>query len=490
MNYNIIGKLKNGGKLLGTCFLINPEYVLSAYHNIENLDNYDNLKIEFKYLNKSRKLNIIYNNKDIDFLVMKLDSRIEGIEYAQIYDMIPVAIEDKWETCGYPGAYEHDDIEDEYLNGKINRIVENEVYDIELNIFDQKDLAQWGGISGAPLIVHGNIVGVILKERQSMIKNKLKAISMNKIIDYLYCNRENDLLSYLSYKKDNLLTNRAISFKKECIEKFHSYGYKGKFFDMNCFLLKPMYKIEDLIDMIDLFLTDYAHSLDEISKPKTNDLREQRIYERKIKKSTEKLKSILISSNKIILVLLWLILEGNFDTPRVAFMMSILNPNIKRDIYVDIKGDRIKLLIGYAEICDDISISLANIIEEINSEMNSGINCNDLFIWDGLAVNYIDINSRKKIEEIMYNRDKSKVPIDITIFTSYDSNLYTNPMYNLIDKNPVGIEIVSNLEVKNIEEEILRLGNKYEWLDVKAINWIMTPIDSVESFKDKLQSFI
>ena len=87
----------------------------------------------------------------------------------------------------------------------------------------------------------------------------------------------------LSYKKDNPLTKRLTAFKKECIDKFYSYKYNGNHFDMDCLLLKPMYNIEDLIDMMDLFLIDYAHSLEEISIPKDIDLREKRIYERKIK---------------------------------------------------------------------------------------------------------------------------------------------------------------------------------------------------------------
>ena len=97
---------------------------------------------------------------------MKIDSSIEGLEYTQIYDRIPVELGDEWETVGYPGEYEYEDIEDEYLKGNINRIIEHEIYDIELNIFDQKDSVTWSGVSGAPLIVYDNIVGIILQERK------------------------------------------------------------------------------------------------------------------------------------------------------------------------------------------------------------------------------------------------------------------------------------------------------------------------------------
>lgn len=490
MNYNIIGRLKKEDRLLGTCFLISPNYVLSAFHSIEKLGDYDNLEVEFMYINELRKLCVVYYNKEIDFLVMKLDRSIIGIDYAQIYDWIPADEGDIWETCGYPGQYEYEEIEEEYLKGDINRIIENKVYDIELNIFEQKESTNWEGVSGAPLIVNENIVGIILKDRSSMIKNKLKAVSMNKIIDFLYLNKEEELLLNLSYKSDNPLSNRSNSFKKECLEKFYSYKYKGSHFEISCFLLKPTYKIGDLIDVIDLFLIDYAHTLDEITRPKSNDLAEQRIYERKINRATEKLKKILIENNRMILVLLWLILEGSFDTPRVAFMMSIINPSVKRDVYVDIDDNKIKLFIGYAEICEDIRASILSVIQEIDSEVNTGIDCKELFIWDTLAVNYLDINSRKMIEEIIINRDTNRIPLEITVFTSYDSSIYTNQMYNLIDKNSKGVEIISNIEVKKIEEEILMLGNEYKNIDVTSINWIMTPVGSVESFKEELQSLI
>ena len=191
----------------------------------------------------------------------------------------------------------------------------------------------------------------------------------------------------------------------------------------------------------------------------------------------------------MILVLLWLILEGNFDTPRVAFMMSMLNPNIKRDIYVNINDNRVKLLIGYAEICNDISLSISSMIEEIDKEINTEINCTDLFIWDNLAVNYLDINSRKKIEAIINNKDSNKIHLDITIFASYDSEIYTNGMYNFINENPRGIESMNNIEMQTIQNKIVKLGQDYDWLDVTAINWIMTPVGSIELFKEELQSF-
>lgn len=487
MNYNIIGKLKNKNKLLGTCFLISPDYVLSAFHNIEKLDN-DKIEVEFKFINKSRKVNIVYCNKEIDFLVMKLDKSIVGIDYTPIYGWIPADTGDIWETCGYPGEYEYEEIDEEYLKGDINRIIENKIYDIELNIFDQKDYTNWEGVSGAPLIVDENIVGIILKDRSSMIKNRLKAISMNKIIDFLYKNKEKEVLLRLSYKSDNPLSKRSDSFKKECIDKFYSYRYKGIHFEVSCFILKPSYKIGDLIDRMDLFLKDYAHSLDDISRPTGNNHTEQRIYERKIDRATEKLKKILIENNKMMLVLLWLILEGSFNTPRIAFMMSMMNPSINRDVYVDMNDNKIKLFVGYAEICEDISSSIASMINEIDSEINSENECTELFIWDSIALNYLDINSRKKIEEIMSN--KNKVELDITIFVSYDSNLYANQRYNLIDKNPKGIEYISNIEVKQIEEDIAIMANNYRNIDITSINWIMTPVDSVELLKKELQLLV
>lgn len=46
MNYKIIGKIKNGDDLLGTCFLINKRKIISAYHVIEKITDLNELNVE------------------------------------------------------------------------------------------------------------------------------------------------------------------------------------------------------------------------------------------------------------------------------------------------------------------------------------------------------------------------------------------------------------------------------------------------------------
>ena len=81
-------------------------------------------------------------------------------------------------------------------------------------------------MSGAPLIIDNRIMGVIIVERKSMLLSKLKCISMEKIIGKLYESNESGILEELSYKSNNLLSQRCETFHKECLEKFKLYKCK------------------------------------------------------------------------------------------------------------------------------------------------------------------------------------------------------------------------------------------------------------------------
>ena len=185
MNYKIIGKIKNGDDLLGTCFLINKRKIISAYHVIEKITDLNELNVEI--VNKKIPVKVYYWNSEIDFLILDIAEEIEAdIEYSDIYLTTCIECGDKWESAGYPVVYscegeeENEESDRQYLKGDINRIIEVGIADIELNIYDQRHDAEWEGMSGAPLIIDNRIMGVIIVERKSMLLSKLKCISMEE----------------------------------------------------------------------------------------------------------------------------------------------------------------------------------------------------------------------------------------------------------------------------------------------------------------------
>ncbi|ADL52135.1 trypsin-like peptidase domain-containing protein [Clostridium cellulovorans] len=481
MNEKIIGRVTCNEDLLGTCFLVTPSYVLTAYHVIKNKNN---VKIEFQVIGETRKVESIffYNEKDIDLAIIKLNKDIKkAIEYCDIDTIIAVEQGDFWETSGYPDEYEND--ERLYVNGTINRYIEDQLPDLELSINDQKEVSEWQGISGSPLIVNDQICGIVLKERTSSLKTKLKAISMEKIIGFL-CN-ETEVLKILSYRRKNLLSERIETFNKECNDIFFSYKYVGEDFISNCLILKPESEINDLVYIIDLFLKDYANSMQEIINEQNNNMINRRKQEKRNEYAAEELKRILIKSNKLGFALLWIILEGVFQAPRVATAYSMEN-EIKQDIYISRSADSIKVSIGYTEMKKDLMQSILKVLIEIDKEI--GTNEQKIFIWDELAINYLDIYNRLHVEELQKKEQSGeKVNLEIVILHSYDSNIYKKNIYKKSNNTNKIAENFCKAELDQYNKKIVEICSKFKWIKSKQIMWISLPCESLELFHNIIQ---
>lgn len=490
MNSEIIGKLTSNEELLGTCFLISQRYIITAYHVIKD---YTDIEVEFELIGKTIKVNKLYffDENNIDFAILELNQEIEEkIDYMTIGTITPVEKGELWETSGYPyyGVVddEHNTYEYQYTSGDINRYIIREIPDLELTIKRQKDVTDWKGISGAPLIVNNQIGGVIVVQRLSpQVQPVLKAISMEKIIDFL--KDETEVLKILSFRSKNLLNDRIEAFTQECKDKFFSFEYTGESFASKCLILKPQYVVEHVAEMIDLFLKDYANSLQEIINAQNSDIRIRRKQERKIESAALELKRLLIENNKIGLALLWIILEGEFQAPRIASTFSLLNEDIKQDIYLVRSEKNIKISIGYAEMQSDILDSISQNLSEIDKEIKRGKQSSKIFIWDELAINYLDINSRLQVEKWSKNEQCAEIKLEIIILHSYDSGIYNKNSYKMSSEINGIAEKICKEEIDSYNCSISEVCSEYEWIESMQINWISFPCNSLEVFNNEIQ---
>lgn len=494
MNSEIIGKLTDKEQLLGTCFLIGQQYVITAYHVIKDKTD---IQIEFELIKQTRKVNNIYffDENNVDFAILELNKEIEDdIEYMSIGSITSIEQGDFWETSGYPfytidvdeeqnNAYQY-----QYANGNINRIIKREIPDLELAINKQRDVTDWQGISGAPLIVNKQISGVIVIQRLSpQVKGVLKAISMEKIIDFLHDKTE--ILKVLSYRSKNLLNERINVFTQECDDKFFSFEYNGESFNSKCLILRPQYTVDDLAETIDSFLKDYASSLQEIIDAQNSDMGIKRKKERKIELAANKIKKLLIENNKICLALLWVILEGSFQAPRIASTYSLGNEDIKQDIYLFRDENNIKMSIGYAEMQKDILNSISKILAEIDKEVRSEKQESKILIWDELAINYLDIGSRLQVQNLVQKEQcGTRIELEIIILHSYDSSIYEKELYRRSNESNKLAERVCKTELDYYNSKIAAICSKYEWIKLKRINWISLPCSSLELLNDIIQN--
>lgn len=496
MNYDIIGEIrdkKNRGQLKGSCFLINSKYAVTAAHVLDGIEEREDIHIIFKFIGIICRVNkVIYKNySDIDFLIFELDTEIKKeLVYSEIYVTVPIEQGDFWETTGYPEDYKQDtdntDNKYTYLNGTINREIEYEKCDYELIIKNQKPISNWQGLSGAPVIINNKIVGVITDEHISKsLMNTIKIVSIQKIIEFLLSTNEKEVLEVLSYRCKNLLNDRIRIFRKECEEKFLCFNNIGADVNSDCFILKPQYTCKDVVDLIDLFLRDYANELQDLILLEDKDLLTRRKQSQIIEKATNELKNQLIEENRISIVLLWIILEGVYDLPRLASTYSLVSEDLKQDIYIGNNENGIKLLISYSDMQEDILESINGVLNNINSESLLGKQQERIIIWDELAINYLDFTTRLQLKEIQ--RDQiANDKLEIILLYSYNSDIYCKKQYKENSKNKLLIEALIKKELDKYNEDIIKLCSKYISIKDMKINWILLPLESVKDFNQML----
>lgn len=218
---------KNSNKIIGTAFIMNNYYAITASHVLNNyndsdwfLQNYDN-KIQIK---DCKKYCSLYNPKKlIDIYIIELKDRYDGFN-----DKIPISknrvnIDDKYETYGYPRLNSGDEL---YISGKV--ISPEGRLDINNSAgLNDEGTELYDGTSGAPLIVNDNILGIISNEVLGNYVSKPELLSSNfsNILNYLenkedITSEERKLLKFLNKycKSDNLS-----SFLDPFYEEYDNY---------------------------------------------------------------------------------------------------------------------------------------------------------------------------------------------------------------------------------------------------------------------------
>lgn len=164
----------------GTAFLISPKRVLTATHNIVRYieDNATNITLEFLNINNERDVRHaipIQTSTVGPVIVLELDNPVDKAYLT--FSSYPIETDDEFETFGYPAVKWSTG---QWTRNKISRILENDVYnpyDWNIDLDHQSKIEDFSGLSGAPLLVDGQLVGVLLTEALE----KGKAISLGAV---------------------------------------------------------------------------------------------------------------------------------------------------------------------------------------------------------------------------------------------------------------------------------------------------------------------
>lgn len=175
-----IASLKCGSQM-GTAFLISKDKALTALHCIEEYREDVDVELTFKHLEneifvKATPLNMVTSiENNLDVIVLELEKEVLGQEYFQLSEEV-IPRKEKWQTYGYPQIESQDGIE---LEGEvIYEKNEKDPEDYDLVLQYDETLPGTEGLSGSPLIINGQVKGIIKYDRGK--RNTLGAVSIKK----------------------------------------------------------------------------------------------------------------------------------------------------------------------------------------------------------------------------------------------------------------------------------------------------------------------
>lgn len=183
----VIGQILRDGKVMGTGFLVESDIVMTVKHNVVTADELITDEFEEK--------EIVFRIDDSDEVIGKTINLLEAIEKGidcvfirlrevlsenEMYGLVDVKNEIVGGGCqiiGFPKISSQKTT----LFATITNVQEQKLI---FNIKKENQLQNYEGVSGAPVIVLGNIVGVITKQENS---ERLEALPINYINKVLKC---------------------------------------------------------------------------------------------------------------------------------------------------------------------------------------------------------------------------------------------------------------------------------------------------------------
>lgn len=181
----IVGQILRDGKVMGTGFLVGPDIAVTVKHNViiaEELlqDEFEEKEIVFSMEDgdvvAGRTINLLEAiEKEIDCVFIRLE---EVLSETKTYELIDAKNEIAGSRCqiiGFPKLVSHKTT----MSATITNTQEEKLI---VDINEENQLQNYEGVSGAPVIVVGNIVGIIIRQENSKRLEALPIKYINKIL--------------------------------------------------------------------------------------------------------------------------------------------------------------------------------------------------------------------------------------------------------------------------------------------------------------------
>ncbi|OWT48738.1 HamA C-terminal domain-containing protein [Bacillus sp. K2I17] len=498
----------------GTAFLIDKNRAVTARHAVKQNILYQHpIKLEF-YISEGntiiRSARVIDHDKTHDIAILELDKAVTHVNGWLQCSSRKIENVDDWETVGFPRDWitEGEGSRYCYIKGDIFLRTKTDAtakYDIHLASDYIKE--EWphgfGGLSGAPLIVNGDIVGVIIDEEYSAIKSPLKAVSIEKSIDIFTRNNISVLNDSANQplRMKHLLSERMELQQNTCKELFQNFEYyvspplSELSISVNSYHLKydggGTHRIKELAKHLGEMLIKYACTLSDINKL-NNSLTVKNLEI--IKEKTDKCISRIKSQGELGPLMLWMLLEGVLGLPRVYTRANLYDLEPLNQVHVGINNDnKFSLYFGDGRLKDSFDLAIQEVIESLTGSFDSkspSLDAQDsMYLLDNYAFDCIDSCRLKDLLDPFtkpHERDWTKVAWEVTIFTGYNSSTLSNLAKRNLSKEELE-QVLRHSYEREYRANLLKIYDLIKeniHINQLKIHWFMLPFNTVEELEN------
>lgn len=204
----------------GTAYFINQTHAITSRHVVVG---YKSITFKFNGGSEVNKFELKYEDEEFDIALITFSEEIlDSIPKVYTTEISKPNVHDKWHGAGFPRlAVDGNCRNMETLKGSCYQCPEGEkFFDLECDK-TPKQLDEWGGVSGAPVIVGTKLVGVICKYDTKLEKTHFTASAIWKLLsedDFFQLYRERRSSVYKEKISDLLSTH--IDLKEELDDYF------------------------------------------------------------------------------------------------------------------------------------------------------------------------------------------------------------------------------------------------------------------------------
>jgi len=483
-----------------TAFLINEKIALTARHAIvDNIKHEHDITLQFyidtDFENNVVGANLIAHSEELDIAILEL---IEPVTHVSDWPTISSQMldpNDNWETVGFPINWNASSEGSDYcfLKGEIYEInnLEKTIYDLHLSSIHVKDEWEYDlkGLSGSPVLIDGEIKGIIINEEYSLVKSAIKAISVNKAVSFLDQNGININSSF--GPKQNLVNERLDKQKNTCEDLFKKLEYRSTLMDkdmrINYFHIQydedGTTKMKDLATYLSQMVIDYACTLEDTFKSTQSRGEMMRVF----KKTSAVIKKIR-QDNKLGSLLLWMLMEGILNAPKSFVRISMNdNNNISSEVHIGINTDnQLVLYLGDGKLNSNLKSAVSESLEIVDDIIDVQ---DDIFMLDNYIYNQMESNPLKRLLDDFNNitdRNWDNVVLQLVMFTGYDSLILKQIEDKKLPKNYIEAMIQQKYKNECLENDefISKVLKDTANFGKIEMNWFVLPFNTIEEFEE------